>query len=348
MVQTRRKVLASLGAIGGTTLAGCTGSTKSGGGSTDTATGSGGNGSSPTTLTMATTSSDSAAYQMTQGMASMFKKKSDTINLQAETAAGSQQSMRRMDNGELDLAYTSTREGVKIKEGMDIYKENPFDHDIYQLWHFYDVQYALVSAEKYGIKSVMDLPNAKAIAPLDQGSAARDALLDCVNTAVDTSKIKKLSIKKSEMGQALRSGQAEAVTHVSLNLDVLPSYTEQLYNLNPDALALSWPDEAVQKIKDDPMLTASMYPADKVKGPKVQGDSTLLPELVYVAFTTGRLGEDIVYEFMKTMWENMDAMTQYHGLIKYWSNKKFFSKLSNGIPVHPGAKKFYSEIGVEV
>lgn len=336
MVQTRRKVLASLGAIGGTTLAGCSGS------------GSDGGDSGPTNIKMATTSSDSSAYQMTQGMASMFKKKSDAINFEASTAGGSLQAMRRMDKGELDMAYTSTRSGVKISEDKGIYKDKPFKNDIYQLFHFYDVQDALVTKKEYGLKSVADLPDAKAIAPLEQGSASRQHLMECIAEATNTENVKTLSIAKSDMAQALREARAEVVTHVSLNVDVLPSYTEQIYNLNKDGLALSWPDKVKKAIKDDPMLTANEYSADKVKGPEVQGDSVLMPELVYVAFTTDKLSEDTVYTFMKTMWDNMDFMTQYHGLIKYWTKKQFFGKLSSGIPVHPGAEKFFSEIGVEV
>ena len=55
------------------------------------------------------------------------------------------------------------------------------------------------------------------------------------------------------------------------------------------------------------------------------------------------LSEDVVYEFTKTMFENLGDLTNAHAKFGYLSAE---SALDGSFDVHPGAAKYYKEIGV--
>lgn len=115
---SRRRALAGIGAAVTLGLAGCTGTLDQ----------LGGGGSN--TLRMATSTSDTSAYQMSQGIAKVVNENSENIRLDARPSDGAKQSMRLMDQGELDMAYTDTLNANKIVNDEGEYADNPFDSEI--------------------------------------------------------------------------------------------------------------------------------------------------------------------------------------------------------------------------
>ena len=49
--------------------------------------------------------------------------------------------------------------------------------------------------------------------------------------------------------------------------------------------------------------------------------------------------------FAKTFWENLDSLGKAHAVMKTVTKEMAVSDLS-GIPLHPGAEKYYREIGL--
>lgn len=61
--------------------------------------------------------------------------------------------------------------------------------------------------------------------------------------------------------------------------------------------------------------------------------------------TDASMPDDVVYDLAKTFWENLDSLGKAHAVIKTVTKEMAVSDLS-GIPLHPGAEKYYREIGL--
>lgn len=64
-----------------------------------------------------------------------------------------------------------------------------------------------------------------------------------------------------------------------------------------------------------------------------------------VMFCRGDLPEDVVYQLTKTLWEHMDEMGQSQKNLKGLTAENAVKDIA-GVPLHPGAEKYYKEIGV--
>jgi len=52
---------------------------------------------------------------------------------------------------------------------------------------------------------------------------------------------------------------------------------------------------------------------------------------------------DLVYQITKVLREKRDALVQIHGYMKYVTDETMIKGLP--VPLHPGAEKYYREIG---
>ena len=56
------------------------------------------------------------------------------------------------------------------------------------------------------------------------------------------------------------------------------------------------------------------------------------------------LSEDVVYEFVKAMFDNKDALTEGHAKFGFLDPEA--ASAGATVTMHPGAEKYYKEIGV--
>lgn len=61
--------------------------------------------------------------------------------------------------------------------------------------------------------------------------------------------------------------------------------------------------------------------------------------------TDASMPDDVVYDLTKTFWENLEEMGAAHAVMKTVTRDMATSDLS-GIPLHPGAEKYYREAGM--
>ena len=64
-----------------------------------------------------------------------------------------------------------------------------------------------------------------------------------------------------------------------------------------------------------------------------------------VMFCRGDLDEQTVYDLTKTFWENIDALGEAQGNLKGLTAEEAVKDIA-GLPLHPGAEKYYGEAGV--
>ncbi|MHB9286966.1 TAXI family TRAP transporter solute-binding subunit [Halobacteriales archaeon Cl-PHB] len=333
----RRRLLQAAGASGALAIAGCLSS---------------GGGSGMTTLTMYTSTESTSAYQISQAIAAVMDEHSDSVAVDARPSDGAKQSMRLLDQGDADIAYTDVMNAYNIFNEDGEYAENSFEHDIRQLWHYYALQENLVVRGDSDIGPVTDLAGKKA-ATGSAGSALKTTFRSAFDHAGIKGDVEHLSIDFDQEPSALSSGQTDAITDIRIN-GATPSYVEQQYSTNENARVVHWPSNVRDAISNDPKLNGEVYPADEMGGPSygMPDGKTRSEEFwlltSYVTFTRSNVDDAAIEELLTTIYANTDQLADAQALTTPWGDiKSWVDKLSPAIPVHAGAQEFYDDQGAD-
>lgn len=292
---------------------------------------------------MSTTSEDTSAYAMSQGMAAVIDEHSDMISLEPRTAAGSHQSMNRMENGDVDIAYTTHLAVNDMINGTGEYEGDAFESDIYSVSYYYDIILQQVSPIDSDIETWADMEG-QTVYSLDVGSAAR-TYLRAIHDALGIDVEEYVTFTQSEQPDAFSEGRMDVGTDLRLNF-IQPGYIESLYARH-DLKLLDFTDEQIEQIENEPTINLETYSADDLPGPDYGGrDEALWSPLSYITFTTGRLDDETMYEFLEVLWNNREELSEYHALLGDLMEEDFLPKNYNHteiVDVHPGADAFYED-----
>ena len=90
------------------------------------------------------------------------------------------------------------------------------------------------------------------------------------------------------------------------------------------------------------------YTYTTIPGGTYKGTDTDTPALAIKATlaVSSKLDEDTVYEMTKALFENLDELARGHAKGKEVTAASAITGVS--VPFHPGAKKYYNEIGLSV
>jgi TRAP transporter TAXI family solute receptor len=100
------------------------------------------------------------------------------------------------------------------------------------------------------------------------------------------------------------------------------------------------PEEIVKKI-GDPAYIGAVIPASTYNGQRSDVHTAAVQNFLV---TRDDVSSDVVYEITKALWTNLDLLVAAHPAAKAID----LHKATNGMPVplHPGAEKYYREVGV--
>ncbi len=197
----------------------------------------------------------------------------------------------------------------------------------------------LVATKASGIKTIADLKG-KSVAVGDVGSGVyynAEQILAAAGLDIDAD-IKKTAASFGDSATALKDGSIDAafitagtpttaITELATSTDVV------LVDLGADVIA--------KLIKDHPFYaeyTATEADYDFVKEPV----KTVAIKATFVA--TNDMSEDQAYEITKNLWEKQADIAAAHAKGKEMDIKNAVAPAGD-VPLHPGALKYYKEVG---
>ena len=110
-----------------------------------------------------------------------------------------------------------------------------------------------------------------------------------------------------------------------------------------DITSLQWRDAMCQWFMDNLGFDSITIPANSFKG---QTADLNLPGSPDCLFANSALGEDEVYMIVKTLSENRDALVEEYASFAPWDPSTAWEESKRGgVSLHPGAEKYYKELG---
>jgi TRAP transporter TAXI family solute receptor len=265
-------------------------------------------------------------------MAQCINKAYPKVNITAEFTQGSTENLRLISQDKMQLAIITPAIGVYAREGKRMFKGQKMDFRVLarlmpnsNLW--------VVLADS-GIKKFSDFKGRKiGVGPASGGlgvNARSQLTANGINYKKD---IKPLFLGAGDMAEALKDGAIEAA-YLTEELTQMVATTE-------DIQIVSWEDGAHKAfLKKNPNYGRYDIPAGKYKGvdyPVLSVDNGI--QFICHA----GMDEETAYNITKALMENVNCIAQIYAPAKAISAKLATSKLGN--PYHPGAIRYYKEIG---
>lgn len=306
-------------------------------------------------LKMATIAPGSSAYLVMTTMASIVNGGQDKYEVKVDATGAATKHIVEMAQGKLDLVMTSPAVYHFMKGGKRMYKKlkkaPELSKNVGLIYWFPYGAYHVLAYEESGIKSLADLKGKKVfLGP--PGGGAWAAAKAWVQSTTGMQPGKDYENVKASWGAALQGFQ-DRQFDVYINGGIPPfPQVEQLsltakiriIGLNKAQLDAATPD----MLKPTKVLGRKLdtIPAGVYGGNVVSdGDVYTLGATVGVVARLD-LSEEAVYQVTKAFWENIEAARKSSPFMKRVTLEGAFA--AQNVKLHPGALKYYKEIGVTI
>jgi TRAP transporter TAXI family solute receptor len=258
----------------------------------------------------------------------------------AQASNGSLANVNAVAGGSLEAGMTQSDVATWAYTGTGAFEGKPKVADLRMIANLYPESIHLVVKKGSGIKSVADLKG-KRVALDEPGSGTLiDARMVLNAYGVKESDIKPDYIKPNQAGDKLKDGSLDAFFFVGgapagaiAELASSGTGIELVPLAGPQAEALR---------KSSPWFAVDNIPANTYKDVPAVQTLAVGAQLV----TSAKVDTNTVYEVTKAMYSEatQKALQAGHAKGKYITRDNAVQGV--GIPYHPGAEKFYKEVGL--
>ena len=293
----------------------------------------------PKRITIGTAGTAGALYPMGVGMAQTITDHVEGISATGEATAASIENLRNLHQGNTELAISQTEVASFAYYGQNDYEGNAFT-DIRALYSTIYNYLQVFTLKSSGIESIGDLAG-RTVSMGSAGSGgemAARALLGAYG--LDYTKVQAQFMGEADGVTAPKDGKIDAMiaTH-PINSAALAELCS-----SADAKLIAIDNEAFYQ--NYPAYTMYALPAGTYTG---IDEDVVIPKsrIIMCTSTNSGLTDDEVYEIVKAVWENRGEWSE---CTKSVSTQVLLETALEeiDIPLHPGAIRYFEEIGMTV
>jgi TRAP transporter TAXI family solute receptor len=289
-----------------------------------------------TFLTIATGGTAGTYYPLGAGMADIWNKNIKGMNAMVQSTGASVANINLLKNKEVDLIFVQNDVAFYAYNGVELFKE-PFPQ-LRGLATLYPETVQIVALADRGINSVYDLKGKRvAVGAAGSGTEVNARqILAAAGITYNDIKVQYLSF--AEAANNLKDGNIDAafVTAGHPTAAIVDLAAVRKIVLVPVA------NEIIASLqKDYPFYVKIVVPAGTYKGVDTDVVTVAVKAMLAVR---AEMPEDLAYQLLKTMYANQKRLIEAHAkgeLIIPETGKEGMS-----IPLHPGAEKFFKEMGL--
>jgi TRAP transporter TAXI family solute receptor len=276
------------------------------------------------------------------GMATVLSKHLPTV-VKVMPTTGPTEWLPMIASGEVDFGILNNWDAKNGRYGREEYKAATAGKGspIFLLCSGTPNLGGIMTSESSGIKKGSDLKG-KRVVCIYTGSAgiSKQASANLANFGLKTSDVKVVSVPSVEAGvRAIIEGRADATGSVGLGM---ATNAELEADKGARYLSFDPSPEAVQRMQEHfPCYLVQVSPGPGRIGIK---EPTYMMAYDFYLVGSEKMNPDVAYSLIKTLWEFDKELAPIHIRLKDWTRDRFVTKTAT-IPYHPGAVRFYKEIG---
>ncbi len=298
---------------------------------------SGTTGGKKSDLIMGTGGTSGTYYIVGVAMGNAVSENSEINNIVVQSSLGSMENINLTNLNEMQLGF-SNADGVYFAyNGTGSYEETG-KQDIQGVMSLYMSAGQMVTKKDSEIKTYADLAGKKVCLGPPSTTIIEMSKAILKEYGIDPEKdITPYYLTFEEGIQKVVDGELDATFYVA----GLPT-AAMMNAASTTDMALVDADPAIldKVVAEQPYYQSYVIPANTYKG--VDYDVNTLKIMTQI-FTNSKTSEDMIYDFVKQSLEKLDTYKNAHDVISEISPE---SAADMGIPLHPGAEKYFKEIGV--
>lgn len=290
----------------------------------------------PDSLTIATASAGGVYAVYGEGVASIV---SDAVGIPTSTrqTQGPNQNMVLMQMGQVPLGMTTTGPAYEAWTGKLELNPDVEHTDVRALFVMYPTAFQMITLDSSGIDSIEDFDGKRLGAGPRAGTGGTywPRWLNDLGISADYQ-----YGPIGDQASQLADGRLDAL--VTAGGFPHPSFTELETTQDVDLLGLS--DEEIAGLAEkNPYVVPFTIPKDTYASLDEDLDSVAMWN---VMAANKNLSDDVAYEIVKAVFENHERLVATHSAARETLAKNIAK--NSVLPFHPGAVRYYREIGVEV
>lgn len=294
---------------------------------------------SPRILTIGTNTVGSGWYSMGGGLANILTKYIPGVKVTAAQTAASVENLKAIKEGTMELGFASGDVPYNMYRGIG-YEENKG----FKFLAMNDLVYLVIIVKKDSpIKTFEDI-RGKRLGTGLAGSSAYVIVEDMLKAhGMTYADVKPFPAGISQQADALKDG----------NLDVLATGIGGTQGAAAAILDLATTTDIrfipiSNKVLDEITSKHPYYLKQDIPAGWVKSLTEPVPAMAIAAmlFVKADLPEDLVYNICKTMFEHKDELDATYGQWKCTTKDNVAKNMP--VPLHPGAEKYYKEIGAPI
>jgi len=290
-----------------------------------------------TFLTIATGGTAGTYYPLGAAMADIWSKNIKNVNAAAQATGASVANVNLLKNKEVDVIFVQNDVAYYAYAGIELFKDQPVKQ-LRGMATLYPETIQIVALADKGINSVYDLKGKRvAVGAAGSGTEvnARHILLAAGITYNDI-KVQYLSFAEAADNLKNENIDAAFVTAGHPTAAIIDVAAVKRITILPVD------EKIIQTLqKNYPFYTKIIIPAGTYKGVDKDIETVAVKAMLAVRED---LSADLVYEMLKTLYANQKRLIEAHAkgeMILPETGKEGMS-----IPLHPGAEKFFAEMGL--
>lgn len=290
-------------------------------------------------LSLGTGSTGGTYYPLGGAMANLWNEEVDGVRVTPQATGASVENMALMGKGDLDLGMAVNMTADDAYNGRADF-EGQAVKNFGAIGVIYPEVIQIVVPKESDIESITDLKG-KRVAVGPQGSASVNTTRDILQAyGLTFDDISPFYDAFGDAATKLKDGQLDA----SFGILGLPASSIEEITASQEVRLLEVDEAALEKMQAErPFYEPLTIPGGTYKG---QDEDVQTVTLKAVLYASDELSEDLVYELTKAMYEQRDAIASAHETGSQIDPEKALEGVST--PIHPGAKKYYEEKGMEL
>jgi hypothetical protein len=299
---------------------------------------------------MATASTGGTYYPVGVALSTLIKVKlqpTQNIGMSAISSAGSGENIKLLRDNEVQFAILQGLYGAYAWKGTGpIASEGPQKNfrSVTMLWQ--NVEHFAVNKKFAKTGTAADMVAMKgetlALGKKNSGTlGSNTVLLENLGANVEKD-FNLIYVGYGPSANAMQNGQAAGMG-IPAGVPTA-AITKALANMGNDLVVLDFTDEQLKKADGDMDLwTRFVIPAETYPGQTKEINTIAQPNFLAVR---ADVDEDAVYRITKATYENLAFLNAIHGATKVMAVEKAINGLP--MPLHPGAAKYYQEVGIKI
>ncbi|MDT8419860.1 MAG: TAXI family TRAP transporter solute-binding subunit [Desulfuromonadales bacterium] len=299
---------------------------------------------------MATASTGGTYYPVGVALSTLVKVKlqpQQKIGMSAINSAGSGENIKLLRENEVQFAILQGLYGAYAWNGTGPIKaEGPQTNlrAVTMLWQ--NVEHFTINKKFAKTGTASDMVAMKgetlSLGKKNSGTLGSNTVL-LGNLGADVEKdFNLIYVGYGPSADAMQNGQAAGMSTPAGA--PVSAVTKALANMGDDIVVLDFTDEQMKQA-DGGMELWTRYVIPAGTYPSQAKDINTIAQPNFLA-ARADVDEDAVYQITKSIYENLPFLNAIHGATKVMSVEKAIAGLP--MPLHPGAAKYYQEVGVKI